>query len=281
HGLTTPRGKKMRTIAKTFEQLKTKKEGGLIAYVTAGDPHITTTKQIVHSLSKGGADIIELGIPFSDPIADGPTIQAASQRALNAKTTPKQILTLTESLRSDIPQPIVFMTYYNPIYKMGLNTFFESVQASGVNGVIVPDLPPEEANEYKKTAETHDIDTIFLATPSTSQNRLKKILSISSGFLYLVSLFGVTGTRETIKQSTRQLIQQTTQLVQGTIPLAVGFGISKPNHVQTVIQEGANAAIVGSSFVKIIEKNQQNESTMLTKLTDYCTQLKNATTLTL
>jgi tryptophan synthase alpha chain len=271
----------MRTIAKTFEQLKTKKEGGLIAYVTAGDPHITTTKQIVHSLSKGGADIIELGIPFSDPIADGPTIQAASQRALNAKTTPKQILTLTESLRSDIPQPIVFMTYYNPIYKMGLNTFFESVQASGVNGVIVPDLPPEEANEYKKTAETHDIDTIFLATPSTSQNRLKKILSISSGFLYLVSLFGVTGTRETIKQSTRQLIQQTTQLVQGTIPLAVGFGISKPNHVQTVIQEGANAAIVGSSFVKIIEKNQQNESTMLTKLTDYCTQLKNATTLTL
>jgi tryptophan synthase alpha chain len=266
----------MRAITKTFDQLKAKKEGGLIAYVTAGDPHITTTPQIVRSLAKGGADIIELGIPFSDPIADGPTIQAASLRALHARTTPKQVLTLTESIRHEIHQPIVLLTYYNPILKMGHKTFFELAQTSGVNGVIVPDLPPEEAHDYKKTAETYDIDTIFLATPTTSPNRLKKILSLSSGFLYLVSRFGVTGTQDSIKQTTLQLITRTTPHTHNTIPLAVGFGISKPDHVRTVIQGGADAAIVGSSFVEIIAKHGQTESTMLTKLTDYCSQLKHA-----
>jgi len=267
----------MRAIAKTFAQLKAKKEGGLIAYITAGDPHITTTAQIVRSLAKGGADIIELGIPFSDPIADGPTIQAASLRALHAHTTPKQVLTLTESLQSEIHQPIVLLTYYNPLLKMGHRTFFETAQASGVNGVIVPDLPPEEAHEYKKHAESHNIDTIFLATPTTSPNRLKKILSISSGFLYLVSRFGVTGAQETIQKSTLELITRTATHTHTTIPLAVGFGISKPDHVRTVIQEGADAAIVGSIFVELIEKHHKNEATMLTKLTNYCTQLKEAT----
>jgi tryptophan synthase alpha chain len=269
----------MRAIAKTFMQLKAKKESGLIAYVTAGDPHITTTTHIVRALAKGGADIIELGIPFSDPIADGPTIQAASLRALHAHTTPKKVLTLTESIQDEIHQPLVLMTYYNPILKMGHKTFFEQAQASGVDGVIVPDLPPEEAHDYKKTADSHDIDTIFLATPTTSPNRLKKILSLSSGFLYLVSRFGVTGTQDSIKQTTLQLITRTLPYTHNTIPLAVGFGISKPDHVRTVIQGGADAAIVGSSFVEIIEKHRQTESTMFTKLTNYCSQLKQETCL--
>lgn len=269
----------MSELAKTFSTLKSRDEGALIAYIAAGDPDPNATPAIVEALVQGGADIIELGIPFSDPIADGPTIQAASLRALKAGTNPKKVLQIAETLKEKIKQPIVIMTYFNPIYKMGLRAFFESANASGICGVIVPDLPIEEAEEHKKLAEIYNIDTIFFITPSSSPKRIKKTLEFTSGFLYLVSVFGVTGARSNIQQVTIKLIKRALSITEGTIPLAVGFGISKPEHVQTILKNGADAVIVGSAFVKIIEDcyiyNNGNET--LQALEKYSRKLKNAT----
>jgi len=267
----------MRGLEKTFFRLKDNKEGGLIAYVTAGDPSLAHTPQIVDALVNGGADIIELGIPFSDPIADGPTIQAGAVRALKARTTPKKIMETVKQIKRVQNVPIVLLTYYNSIFRMGLQPFFESAEISGVEGVIVPDLPIEEAKDYKRIAQTHEIDTIFLAAPSSSAKRLQEIANYTTGFLYLVSVFGVTGTRETIQEFTMQQIRKTNSITRGKVPLAVGFGVSKPEHIELIVQNGADAAIVGSGFVRIIEKESTNEEKMLQKLEKYAHQLKKAT----
>ena len=270
----------MREISQTFLRLKERNEGALIAYVTAGDPEPSLTLDIVEALVAGGTDIIELGIPFSDPIADGPTIQAATLRALRSGTTPRKVLQIVEDIKSKLNVPLVILSYYNPIFKMGLKRFFESASSSGVDGIIVPDLPVEEASDYKKTAEAYEVDTIFLASPSTSNERLKKILEFTSGFLYLVSLFGVTGARERIQELTIKLIRRMVQITSSAeIPLAVGFGISKPEHVRALMKNGADAAIVGSGFVRIIEKNQRNRDTekLLNEITMYASKLKEAT----
>ncbi len=267
----------MREIARTFSKLRTKGEGGLIAYVTAGDPEPSYTPGIVEALVNGGADIIELGIPFSDPIADGPTIQAATVRALNAGTTPRKVLKICEEIKEENSVPIIILTYYNPIFRMGLECFFGSAKACGIDGLIVPDLPVEEASEYKKFAQAYEIDTIFLAAPSTSTQRLKKIVEYTSGFLYLVSVFGVTGARERVKDLTVRLVKQTLSITYERVPLAVGFGISKPEHVKVITQNGADAAIVGSGFVKVVENNQIREEGMLEELKEYASKLKAAT----
>jgi len=267
----------MREIAKTFSRLKTRNEGALIAYVTAGDPDPVYTPRIVEALIEGGADIIELGIPFSDPIADGPTIQAATLRALKAGTTPKKVFKIVEEVRNESDVPIVILTYYNPIFRMGLRRFFESAEASGVDGVIVPDLPVEEAYEYKEAAEAYGIDTIFLAAPSTSTERLRKILKYISGFLYLVSIFGVTGARDRLQDLTIKLIKKTLPITCRRVPLAVGFGISKPEHIKAIMRNGADAAIVGSRFVKIIERKRDKIEEMLKALHEYAYLLKEAT----
>jgi len=266
----------MNEIARTFLRLRMQGEGGLIAYVAAGDPELSYTPRIVDALVEGGADIVELGIPFSDPIADGPTIQAATLRALKAGTTPKKVLKIAEEIKGKNKIPVVILTYYNPIFRMGLDNFFESAGACGVDGVIVPDLPVEEANEYKKFAETNGIDTIFLAAPSTSTERLRKIVESTSGFLYLVSVFGVTGTREKVQDLTIRLVRKTLPITNGKVPVAVGFGISRPEHVKTIVQNGADAAIVGSGFVKIIERKRNREGEMLKALMEYAYHLKKA-----
>jgi len=271
----------MKEIAKTFMELKRKSEGGLIAYITAGDPEPSLTPKILEALIAGGADIIELGIPFSDPIADGPTIQSATLRALRAGITPRKVLQIVEDVKSRLKVPIVILSYYNPIFKMGLKRFFESASSCGVDGVIIPDLPVEEASDYKRTAETYGIDTIFLASPSTSNERLKRILEFTSGFLYLVSLFGVTGAREEIQEVTIKLLQRTVKITSSVgVPLAVGFGISKPDHVRVIMRNGADAAIVGSGFVKIIEKNRDKEEKLLNEIRVYASNLKAAAMLT-
>ena len=267
----------MREIAKTFSKLRTRGEGGLIAYVTAGDPEPSYTPRIVEALVDGGADIIELGIPFSDPIADGPTIQAATVRALKAGTTPRKVLKISEEIKEENSVPIVILTYYNPIFRMGSECFFESAKACGVDGLVVPDLPIEEAGEYKKSAEAYEIDTIFLAAPSTSTQRLKRIVEYTSGFLYLVSVFGVTGAREKVKDLTIRLVRKTLPIAHERVPLAVGFGISKPEHVKVITENGADAAIVGSGFVRIIENNHTEEQEMLEELKEYASKLKAAT----
>jgi tryptophan synthase alpha chain len=267
----------MTAITKAFEKLKARGEAALIAYVTAGDPEPKLTPKIAEALIKGGVDILELGLPFSDPIADGPTIQAASIRALEAGTTPKKVLELAGQIRSKNDVPVVVMTYYNPVFRMGLDKFFRSAKECLVDGVIVPDLPVEEAEDYKKTAGTCGVDTIFLAAPSTSNERLQKIVACSSGFLYLVSHFGVTGERKSVEDSTIQLVKRVLPFTSGKVPLAVGFGISKPEHVKSVVSAGVDGVIVGSAFINIVSRNIQNPTQMLSKLEEAAQKLKAAT----
>lgn len=245
----------------------------LIGYITAGDPTPEMTPQIAEALIRGGVDILELGLPFSDPIADGPTIQAASLRALNAATTPIKVLEIAKQIRSKHDVPLVVMTYYNPVLQNGLEKFLSAAKDAGVDGFIIPDLPVEEAADYKKAASACNLDTIFLASPATSKERLEKIVDASSGFLYLVSRFGVTGAQTSVADSSVQLIKRVQQTTTGRIPLAVGFGISKPEHVKTVIAAGADAAIVGSAFINIIEKHRAN---MLSNLEASARALKQA-----
>jgi tryptophan synthase alpha chain len=241
----------------------------------AGDPNPEETPKIADALIRGGVDILELGLPFSDPIADGSTIQTAGLRALTAGTTPVKVLEIAKQIKLQHDVPIVVMTYYNPVFRIGLDKFLGSAKDCMVDGFIVPDLPPEEATDYKKAAEAFGLDTVFLAAPSTSNERLTKIAKATSGFLYLVSRYGVTGTKTTVEDSTIQLVKRILPFTAGKIPLAVGFGISKPEHVKKVIAAGADAAIVGSAFINIIQKSS---SKMLREIQTVAQALKAATT---
>ncbi|MDR2700483.1 MAG: tryptophan synthase subunit alpha [Nitrososphaerota archaeon] len=266
----------MNTIKQVFENNHKNKKGCLIGYITAGDPTPETTLKIADALIYGGVDILELGLPFSDPIADGPTIQAASLRALNAGTTSMRVLEIVKEIKIRHDIPIVIMTYYNSVFRIGIDKFLTSAKVCGVNGFIVPDLPVEEAIDFKKTANNYDLNTIFLVAPSTSNERLTRIVSVSSGFLYLISRFGVTGANTTLEDSTIQLIQRIQLFTAKKIPLAVGFGISQPEHVQKVIKAGADAAIVGSAFINIVQKNINNTTVMLKELETTAKVLKKA-----
>jgi tryptophan synthase alpha chain len=268
----------MNSISKVFQKAKAQGNGALIGYITAGDPKPELTPKIADALISGGVDILELGLPFSDPIADGPTIQAASVRALDAGTTPMKVLEIAKQIKCQHDVPIVVMTYYNPVFRIGLDKFLVSAKDCMVDGVIVPDLPVEEAGDYKKAADTHGVDTIFLAAPSTSNERLSKIVKYTSGFLYLVSHFGVTGEKTEVKDSTVQLVKRVLPFTSGKVPLAVGFGISKPEHVQRLIQAGADGAVVGSAFINIIQKCNNDIIMMLEELKTTARKLKNATT---
>ncbi len=267
----------MSNITRAFQKAKKQGNAALIGYITAGDPTPELTPKIADALIRGGVDILELGLPFSDPIADGPTIQAASVRALAARTTPMKVLEIAKQIKSQHDVPIVIMTYYNPVFRIGLDKFMASAKDHMVDGCIVPDLPMEEAADYKKAACEQGLDTIFLAAPSTSNERLTKIVNASSGFLYLVSHFGVTGAKTTVEDSTVQLIKRVKPFTEGKVPLAVGFGISKPEHVHRVIVAGADAAIVGSAFINITQKTSKNTTTMLKQLQATAQALKTAT----
>ena len=267
----------MNTIKTVFQKTKSQGNGALIGYITAGDPNPEATPKIADALISGGVDILELGLPFSDPIADGPTIQAASIRALKAGTTPIKVLEIAKQIRKKNDVPIVIMTYYNPIFKMGLDRFFSCAKEGLINGVIVPDLPVEEAEEYRKAADKVGIDTIFLAAPSTSKERLSNIVDASSGFLYLVSHFGVTGAQSAIDDSTIELVKQVLPFTSGQVPLAVGFGVSKPEHVARIIGAGADGVIVGSAFINIIQKHNLNIEKLQNELKITASKLKSAT----
>ncbi|MCW4045846.1 MAG: tryptophan synthase subunit alpha [Candidatus Bathyarchaeota archaeon] len=267
----------MTRITETFQKLKTHREAALIGYVTAGDPEPQSTPKIAEALIEGGVDILELGLPFSDPIADGPTIQAASGRALDAGTTPRKVLETSRKIRQAHDTPLVIMTYYNPVFRMGLNRFFRLAKECLIDGIIVPDLPVEEGGDYTQAASASGIDTIFLAAPSTSTQRLRKIVKCSSGFLYLVSHFGVTGAKAQVEQSTIQLIKKVLPHTRAHVPLAVGFGVSKPEHARCIIEAGADGVIVGSTFVNIIAKNRNNMNKMLEELSETAHKIKTAT----
>jgi tryptophan synthase alpha chain len=267
----------MSGIAEVFQKLKVQGDGALIGYVTGGDPEPRFTPVIAEALVKGGVDILELGIPFSDPIADGPTIQAASVRALQAGTTPKIVLGMAGEIKRKHGVPVVILTYYNPVFRMGLENFFRLASNCGVDGVVVPDLPVEEADDYRNAARACGVDTIFLAAPSTTNERLRRIVGCTSGFLYLVSHFGVTGAREALEDSTVKLIKRVLPYTAGRVPLAVGFGVSKPEHAKRIIRSGADGVIVGSAFVNIVHKHQSDFCRMLEELEVTARKLKNAT----
>jgi tryptophan synthase alpha chain len=266
----------MSDISKVFQKLKAQGDGALIGYVTGGDPKPELTPRIAEALIKGGVDILELGVPFSDPIADGPTIQAASVRALKAGTTPKMVLGIAGEIKKKHSVPVVILTYFNPVFRMGLDNFFRLAKSFGVDGVVVPDLPVEEAESYREAARSCGVDTVFLVAPSTSNERLRKIVGCTSGFLYVVSHFGVTGAREALEDSTVQLIKRVLPFTSGRIPLAVGFGVSKPEHARCIIQSGADGAIVGSAFVNIVHRHQGNGGKMLEELEALAHKLKAA-----
>jgi tryptophan synthase alpha chain len=265
------------SLAEVFLKLKKKREGALIGYVMAGDPEPSCTALIAEALIKGGVDVLELGVPFSDPIADGPTIQAAGIRALKAGTTPKMVLEIAKKIRSKHDVPVVLMTYYNPIFKMGTDYFFDLAKNCLVDGVIVPDIPIEEAGDLVESAKKFGVDTIFLVAPSTSMERVGKIVLCSSGFLYVVSHFGVTGVRSDLSSSSEDLVKRISHVVEGKLPLAVGFGVSKPDHVRSLIRAGANGVIVGSHFINIIAGNIENSKKMLAALESSARMLKTAT----
>ena len=239
----------MNRIDSVFKRLKGCSKKAFIAYITAGDPDLATTGKLVFELERSGVDIIELGIPFSDPIADGPTIQAASYRALSKKTSLVKIFKLVNKLRKDTEIPLIFMSYYNPIHKYGLVKFFASCKRTGVDGVIVPDLPVEESGELVRLGKKTDISTIFLVAPTSTKDRIRKIVRRSSGFIYYVSSIGVTGMRKNLPSD---IVRKIKIIKSMTVkPVAVGFGVSDSKQAKLVAKT-ADGVIVGSAIVGII-----------------------------
>ena len=246
----------MNRIDATFSRLRRRDGKALIAYLTVGFPTVRAWAGIVQVLVEEGVDLIELGIPFSDPLADGPTIQAASQRALDQGITVKRVFDSVEDLRHRYKDlPLVLMTYYNPVNRFGIKKFCRECVRKQVDGVIIPDLPPEEANDFLKAARPAGVDTIFLAAPTSSESRLKRIVRVSNGFIYYVSLTGVTGARASLPRQ----IESHVRLIKGMtdLPVCVGFGISRPDQVREVVQM-ADGAIIGSALLNVIGRSGRN-----------------------
>jgi tryptophan synthase alpha chain len=238
-------------ISKRFAELRAAGELGIVAYITAGDPTLDTTLRYVLALAEAGADVIELGVPFSDPLADGPTIQRASERALKSGTTLHGVLELVGRIRQTSQVPLVLFSYFNPVLQFGLEKFAAAAAEAGTDGVLVTDLTPEESEDYRRMLQAHHLDTIFLAAPTSTDERLQKIAACSSGFLYLISRTGVTGAKDALPDDLPALLRRARSFTQ--LPIAVGFGISLPGHV-SVLGGLADAAVVGSALVSEIEK---------------------------
>jgi tryptophan synthase alpha chain len=232
-----------------FSALRDAGRTGLVTYVTAGDPSLERTPGILTALARAGADVIELGIPFSGPLADGPVIQRASERALAAGTTLDRALDMLASVRPDVPAPVVLFTYANPVLRMGTERFAARAAASGVDGVLVLDLPIEEAGSLRHTLSSSEIDTIFLLSPTTSRARIERAAALGRGFLYGISRLGVTGARAVLSADAAALAERVRAVT--AMPLAMGFGVSRPDHVAE-IGRFADAAVVGSALVSVI-----------------------------
>lgn len=262
----------MNSINQVFKALERKGGRALIPFITAGDPDLETTKQLIFTIEKSGGDILELGVPFSDPLADGPTIQASSERALKNGVNLDKILALVREVRPKVNMPLVLMSYYNPLFKFGLERLAEYSKKIGVNGFIIPDLPVEESSHWIRIARLKKLDTIFLVAPTTSLSRARKIAKRSTGFIYYVSLTGVTGARKKLPED---LIENLTKLRKMTKkPIAVGFGISSPEHVK-MLSPYAHGLIVGSAIVRLIER-AKNSKDACKKVSAFVSSLANA-----
>ena len=249
----------MSRIQDKFNQLKSNNEAALISYIMAGYPSEKATLSAVRGLIRGGTDIIELGFPFSDPIADGPTIQMASTESLNNGTKIDDFFTIVKKIRKESDIPLVLMTYTNILYNQTYQKFISRAKEAGIDGLILPDMAIEESDEYVKAAKKNDMDTIFLVSPNTENNRLKKIIKSTSGFLYMVAVFGTTGVQTKIHKYTIDALKNTKKTANGKIPVGVGFGVSTEKDVQKYVSYGANAVIVGSANIKIMENTPANK----------------------
>ena len=242
----------MTRIGRLFEKLREQRRCGFIAYLTAGDPTPEATPGLVAALERGGADLIELGVPFSDPIADGPVIQMAGERALRAGTNTAKVLQIAAKIRETSEIPLLLFTYLNPALRYGFERLAQDAKAAGIDGCLLTDASVEEAEEYVKIMRAADLDTVFLAAPTSTDHRLQLIARYSSGFIYLVSRTGITGEQEALSDAALPLIER--MRAHTKLPLAVGFGISKPEQVAALAPH-AEAVVVGSAIVRQIEKD--------------------------
>ena len=260
----------MNRIDKKFQELRKQDASAFMPYLCAGDPNPELTSRLLLTLEAAGADLIELGVPFSDPIADGPTIQRASERALTHNISLQQILEIVASVRPETDIPIALMSYYNPIFRMGEEAFCKAAQAAGVDGVIVPDLPPEQAKPLLEVAPKYNLATIFLVAPTSPPERMQLIASVSTGFIYCVSVTGVTGARAMLSDEIAPMI---TELRKHTDkPISVGFGVSTSEQATQVAQV-ADGVIVGSAIVNVVEEHINDEAKLLASVKQFASNL--------
>jgi tryptophan synthase alpha chain len=236
-------------IKEAFARLRAERRPGLVTYTTAGDPDLPRSAQVLKALDRAGADVLEVGVPFSDPLADGPVIQRATERALASGGNLRASLELVGEVRSAVAAPIVIFSYANPLLRMGLETFAREAAARGVDGVLALDLPIEEAGSFHATLTAAGLDTIFLLSPTTTDERIRRAAELGGGFLYGISRLGVTGARDTVASGAREMVARIR--AHTTMPIALGFGISRPEHVSEVCGY-ADAAVVGSALVSLI-----------------------------
>lgn len=262
----------MVSVKERFDQLRAKGECALIPFITAGDPDLDTTAKALEVLDQNGADIIELGVPYSDPLADGPTIQAAATRALNHGVTLEAVIQLVAEVSPKLSAPLVLFTYYNPILNRGIETFLKDIYAAGARGLLVPDLPLEEMDGLLTIAEKVGIAVILLVAPTSTDERIRAIAEKSQGFVYLVSVTGVTGVRQEIATRVEDLL---TDIHKATDkPVGVGFGVSDPAQAKQLKAWGADGVIVGSALVKRLSTGTPEEG--IAAVREFCSQLKAA-----
>jgi tryptophan synthase alpha chain len=262
----------MNSVQQCFASLRNRAECALIPFITAGDPDLETTAQALQLLDRHGADLIELGVPYSDPLADGPVIQAAATRALQRGTRLDDVLEMLAQVTPHLKAPIILFTYYNPILHRGLETFCQQIAQAGVKGLVVPDLPLEESAEVIQVATGYGIEVVLLVAPTTPKDRISAIAEQSQGFIYLVSVTGVTGMRTEIQSRAKDLLTQIRDFTDK--PIGVGFGISDPEQATQVKNWGADAVIVGSAFVKRLADGTPAQG--LEAIADFCSRLKSA-----
>ena len=257
-------------VDEMFCELKNNKKLALMPFIMAGDPNIEKTSEILLKLQENGADLIELGIPYSDPLADGPVIQVAASRALKSGTSLRKVIKLLESLKGKLNIPIILFSYLNPLLCFGFERFCEMASDSGVSGLIVPDLPLEEAYKFSKIVSNHSMDLILLVAPTTPFERMKQISNHTKGFTYLVSVTGVTGERSKMENRVENLIAKLKDV--NSNPIAVGFGISTKEHVNKVRQWGADGVIIGSAFVKRISSSSEKD--VVKHVGEFCKEMR-------
>ena len=260
-------------IRNKFKELKDKKKAALDTYITAGDPSIKVTPDLVFKLEESGADLIELGVPFSDPMADGPTIQLASERALHSGTTLNSVLDAVTRVRKRSQIPILLFGYYNPFLSYGIERLSKDARDVGVDGLLIVDLPPEEAEEVRIHTDKAGIDLVFLLAPTSTTERIKLVAEHAGGFVYLVSVTGVTGARPEMDYSLEPLVREIRKHT--GLPVGIGFGVSNPNQARK-IAKFADAVIVGSAIVKIVEKHSGNGKGLLEDVGEFVKGLSEA-----